>query len=511
MTLFGLDLNAGRARAVAAPAGEYALPVPLDPPHAELPLALSLAGGRPEVGRAGLRLCRRAPHLVRTSLLPAPPDNDTALSLALRQLARSCQRPGGCVLAVPAYLETAQVSRLFDLAESAGLRLLGCVAAPLALALAAHAEQTWPGTALVIDADEHALSVSTVAAAEGQAHLREARGLPRLGLRVWRERLLNAVADRCIRQSRRDPRDCPEAEQTLFDLLDDVLESCRQGRAVTLGLQAASWYQSVLLRPEDVCAAVAALARLALEQVAECFAAAAEGGTPGAVFVSAAAARLPGLVAGLQQRLGLDGGGAGPAARPDPRAGEDFGEGLLEAGEGPERRADLLVLGPDAAGRSAHGLAAHFERGELPPGYLDVSAPLPLPLPPEAGPARLRYQGEEYLVKRDPFALGRQASCDLVFDGAAYPTVAPRHCEIVHAGQGYAVQDRSRGGTLVNDRPVPRSAALQPGDALRLGPGGPVLRFLGQAAGRRPLTASSPLSPGGRGVGGEGDCQAASG
>ena len=98
--------------------------------------------------------------------------------------------------------------------------------------------------------------------------------LPRLGLRVWRERLLNAVADRCILQSRRDPRDCPEADQTLFDHLDDVLEACRQGQTVSVGLQAASWYQSVLLQPEGVCAAVAALTRLVLEQVADCSAAA---------------------------------------------------------------------------------------------------------------------------------------------------------------------------------------------------------------------------------------------
>src|SRR5205823_10569521 len=70
--------------------------------------------------------------------------------------------------------------------------------------------------------------------------------------------------------------------------------------------------------------------------------------------------------------------------RGDPPACQDFGEGLLEAEEAPERRVALLVLGPDAAGRAAHALAAHFERGDLPPGYLDVSAPLPPPQPPRS-------------------------------------------------------------------------------------------------------------------------------
>jgi hypothetical protein len=498
MTLFGLDLNAGRARAVAGPAGDYALPVPLEPPHAELPLALSLERGRPEVGGAGLRLCRRAPHLARTGFLVAPPgdgsrpissdqiDNDTALSLVLRQLARSCKALGKGVLAVPAYLDTVRVGWLFDRAEHAGLHLLGCVAAPLALALAAHAEQAWANTALVLDVDEHALTLSTVALREGQVHLRASRSLPRLGLRAWRERLLNAIADRCILQSRRDPRDCPQAEQALFDQLDDVLEACRQARTVTAHSQAASWYQRVVLQPEDVCAAVAGLTRLALAQAAECLAVISESGPPGAVVVSASAARLPGLIVGLEELLSAGGG----AARSNAPASEDFGEGLLDEEE-PERPPPLLVLGPDAAGRAAHGLAACFARDELPPGYLDVSAPLALARSPETGPARLQYQGEEYVVDRDPFTLGREPSCDLVFEGTAYPTVAPRHCQIMQAGHGLTVWDCSHSVTLLNERPVRHSAALRPGDAIRLGPDGPVLRFLGQQ-----FHTSTPLSPG---------------
>ena len=42
------------------------------------------------------------------------------------------------------------------------------------------------------------------------------------------------------------------------------------------------------------------------------------------------------------------------------------------------------------------------------------------------------------------------------------------------------VDGRLRYGTLINDRPVQHQSALQPGDWIRLGPNGPVLRFLGQ-------------------------------
>ena len=42
------------------------------------------------------------------------------------------------------------------------------------------------------------------------------------------------VADRCIRQSRRDPRDSASAEQALYDQLEDALESAAKGKTVDL-------------------------------------------------------------------------------------------------------------------------------------------------------------------------------------------------------------------------------------------------------------------------------------
>jgi hypothetical protein len=231
------------------------------------------------------------------------------------------------------------------------------------------------------------------------------------------------------------------------------------------------------MQPEDTAAACAGLAHRALEQVGAVCWGSAESEPPGAVIVSAAAARLPGLVAGLQERFAPDRITSRQATRLRTDICEDFGEGLLEeADRGPAVR----VLGPDAVGRAAHGLAAHFARGDLPPGLLDVAAPLPLPLPAEAGPARLEFLGEEYPLDSDPFALGAMPSCELVFDPAGYPTVAPRHCEIAQAGDGYTLRDCNRGLTFLNEEPVRRLATLQAGDVIRLGAGGPVLRFLGQ-------------------------------
>ena len=62
--MLGIDMNGTRIRAVRGAAADFALPLPLDPPGQELPLILSLANGSIEIGQAGLRLCRRQPHLI---------------------------------------------------------------------------------------------------------------------------------------------------------------------------------------------------------------------------------------------------------------------------------------------------------------------------------------------------------------------------------------------------------------------------------------------------------------
>ncbi|MCI0462668.1 MAG: FHA domain-containing protein [Gemmataceae bacterium] len=472
MTLLGLDLNSTRVRAAAGPAGAFPQAVALDPPHFELPLAVSTVGGCPGVGAFALSQCRRFPHLTHTGFLATlgnAGSAEKALGLVLRQLARAARHTDGAVLAVPHYLSTEQVGLLLDRAEKAGLKLAGAVCAPLALALTAYAERPWVGLALVLDADDHALTVATLATIDGQARLLEARSFPRLGLRVWRERLLNALADRCILQSRRDPRDAPATEQALFDQLDGVLDSCRHGRLVQVTLEAGTWIQELAAEPETIRACCSTLTRQAL-------AALSGEEWPGIVFVSAAAARLPGLVEGARQVL--------DRWLEMTKQVEDFGEGLLDEEDETEA---VVVLAADSAARAAHELAAHFTGDDLPPGYLDAAAPLPLPLPTEAGPPRLRYRGEEYLLDRPRFTLGRQPACDLVFDGAAFPMVAPRHCEIIRADHAFTLWDRTRTGTLVNEHPVRQSTALQPGDTVRLGVEGPLLRFLGQAAHARAL------------------------
>src|SRR5262249_46232521 len=72
-------------------------------------------------------------------------------------------------------------------------------------------------------------------------------------------------------------------------------------------------------------------------------------------------------------------------------------------------------------------------------------------------------------------------------ESAEFPSISGQHCKIIFEPPGFTLYDLSRNGTLVNDRPVIDQRRLEPGDWIRLGPDGPMLRFLGQVLDQRKL------------------------
>lgn len=503
MTLLGLELNASRGRAVSGALGDFPCPLPLEPPHVELAMVLSLERSTPEVGQAGLRLVRQMPHLCYRNFLadigaavaperswlgrPKKLTSAAALGHVLRRLQPICRGGDAVALAVPGYLSQIQAELVLSLGRGAGFPIMGTLPIPLAAALAAYAEQPWYGMAIVLDVDDHALTISTVNTQEGQAHLVETRSFPHLGLQTWKDRLLDALADGCVWQSRRDPRASPQAEQALYEQLDGVMEACRQGRLLQLALPASQWFQNLIVSPDQPPAYCKSQVQETMQEFARILALPWPDGPPSVILLTAAAGRLPGLVQAL--RALLEGWTPGPCLRAAPETTEDFGDNLFH--DGLAGSITVLVLSVDAPARGAHMAAAHFQRGDLPLGHLERAAPLPLRQPVEAGPARLHYQGEDYLINEPRFSLGRQAGCNLVFDGDMYHGVSPRHCEIMLDYRTFLLIDRSREGTLVNDAPVSDSILLRPGDWIRLGPEGPLLRFLGHGPSFRPLMTTA--------------------
>jgi hypothetical protein len=497
MSLIGLDLNATRARAVGGPRPQSAAALRLDGEHFDLPLALSLEARHPVVGRAGATLCRRLPHLACLDFLPHlgagrtwkagrhSLDADRALGLVFEDLRRNLSGASGVALALPAYLSEPQLQLLRLLAEKARWRLVGSVPTPVAATLAALARPESAGLSglvLVGDVDGYALTWSLLEVGEGQVRLVQGHAAPHLARGVWLRRLLDGAAQRCVRVCRRDPRQSAEAEQSLYDQLGGLLEAGPVG-PLDLCVRIGDWYQHLMFHPEELAAFVVPLLQQALVEL-DFLLAAAGTATLSALVLTPAAGRLPGLAPALEghlDRLVLAAPASDPGAGGD---GSDYGEGLLEE----ERRTPgLHVLGPEAIARVAHDLAVRIHAGDLPGGHLDT---VPLAAASadagrDAGPARLNFRGRDHLLSGPLFTLGRDPACDLVFESERYPTVSARHCEIVFDRRAYMLCDRSRHGTLLNDHPVRQSAALHSGDWIRLGPMGPILRFLGRPGCRK--------------------------
>src|SRR5579871_6032 len=355
MTLIGLDLNATRARAIGgenqgsvprAPLG-----LPLDGNERELPLAISLEERRPQVGRPGASLCRRWPHLTCLDFLPHLGDDRTwdagrhrldaagAMSLVCEHLQRKLSRADGVTVALPSYFSPAQAALLANLAGRARWQLLGSVPAPVAVALAAHEHLPWSGLALVVDLDGHALTFSAVAVRDDVLRVVHTQTVPQLARGVWLCRLLDCAALRCVRLSRRDPRESAETEQLLYDQLASLLDTRLGDAPAQMVLQTPHWYQHLKFSPAELTTFCAPLVQRALDEIQDYFGAIASFGPVGALLLTGAVGRLPGLAAGIDGLIlhPEPGQSTDPLTQPSPPPegedwfeGADFGEDLLE-------------------------------------------------------------------------------------------------------------------------------------------------------------------------------------
>jgi hypothetical protein len=386
----GVDLNAGRARAAHGRAARNK-PFLLDDPHLDLPLAISLDKRTPELGRAALTACRKLPHTICAGYLPCLGQStewtagrqsltaDGAVVLALDRLRTACHGHDGLSLALPSYLSLSQVVRLLGLAEKAKVKIRGTSTVPLVLAaerathfLYGQADESGPAlptgrsisptTVLIVDADDHGLTASVVRIAEEEVRILSNAVFPRLSVRLWRERLLDALADRCVRLCRRDPRDTADAEQMLFDQIDDAIDRARSGQRISLSVRATHWYQDLVQTPADLDAFCAPLTRQAAAEVRLFLGASNEPEPPRAAWLTHDAGRLPGLAAALHQNMA--------------------------------ERTNVRVLHPEAAAAAAANLIDRWALGELPRTHLDTVINLPprpdprlAPRPPAARPS----------------------------------------------------------------------------------------------------------------------------
>lgn len=135
---------------------------------------------------------------------------------------------------------------------------------------------------------------------------------------------------------------------------------------------------------------------------------------------------------------------------------------------------------------------------QTPAAQTNIQAPVssaPAVKQPPAIPfetARLEFSGvqrQPLLLNRPSVWLGRDPSCEVIFDANA-ATVSRKHAEIKIQGNDYILVDNnSFNGTLVNEQRISVPTPLYNGDEIQLGVGGPILKF--NSPSRKPPAGSS--------------------
>lgn len=371
--LLGLDLTASRIRGLAV-AGGHTNPVPLDRTTDELPLFINLEPRVPDVGRSGYAAARKHPHLVCSNFLPqlgqprewrgtrATLTPESALAATFEKIrAAVLAEADAAAIALPSYLVAPQVKSLREIAAKAKFPAIGTASAPLAVAahraklvlkprkpssspnpewvVPIRPQDAGPGEIVFVDADEFALSAAVVSVQPAEVRLLSLAAWPKLSMKAWKDRLIDTLSDRCVRLCRRDPRDSADAEQALFEQLDAALEKVRQAQPVTLVLRGEKWYQDLVQQPTDFDAHCMALIKASAENLRDVVANAGSAAPPRAVWLTDAAAKLPGLAAAIFQNA--------------------------------SERTEVAVLPPDAVTEAAAALQARWQADRLPRVHLD--------------------------------------------------------------------------------------------------------------------------------------------
>jgi molecular chaperone DnaK (HSP70) len=289
--------------------------LPLDDPYLDLPLAISLENRTATVGQQGNALIRRLPLAVCRDYLPTLGHSREWRSgrhrlnpqAAVTLLAERLRGPIGqqpMTVAVPAYLTLPQVTLLTAAFERAKLPIAATISSPLAVATTADGDF---GTALVVDADDHALTWTVLSADGEQLRTLATLTQPAAGVSAWLDRLLDAVSDRCVRLCRRDPRDSAAAEQDVYEQVDAALDRLRAGVPIVMRIRTHQWFQELTLAPEELEQFCSPLARQVVDGMRQALsrahAAVPAMAPPDALWITADAARLPGLVTMLTQHL----------------------------------------------------------------------------------------------------------------------------------------------------------------------------------------------------------------
>jgi hypothetical protein len=427
-----------------------------------VPGAAVAEGDRLLTGAPALARARLAPlfahldfweHVDTEPLLRGTPRARSTADLAYAQLRELPLTTGGAgerlIVCVPASCTQAQLRLLTGIAQAAGVQLAGFVTT----AVAACADIASAPRSLHLDL-EYSRAVLTELVRDGELARGRVEVQKDAGQRVLHEAIARQIATAFLRTTRFDPLFNAATEQQLFDQLEGWMRAAAAGTIFHAAIDEGGQKIEVEVAPGEFLAAAAPLCA-ELKRFVQTLRRA---GEPVTLFVSARAARVPGLVAELATL----------------------------------KDCQLEVLAEAAAVEGALAHVAEIESDEIGlvqrlRGAPAIELPTSEPVTGEA-PTHLVHQGRAIRLTAEPLLLGRQVAARpgtsraLQLDGAA-TGLSRRHCSLVSRGGEVVLEDLSTYGTFVNGERVRGRARLRAGDRLRLGTPGVTLELIQMADG----------------------------
>lgn len=368
------------------------------------------------------------------------------VSRHFEQVWRSVSSSGDrLVVAVPAYMNNANLGLFLGIANELNVPVVGLVDA----AVAATRREYKGAIPVHVDLGLHVATLSRLAQT-GQAQLDRSAVVESSGLMSLHDAWIRVIADAFVKQSRFDPLHTAETEQLLHDRLSDWLAAASSSDKVTLDVDYRGISHSAELESLHLISAAAPVYQRIASQLRAIFRAEE---TP-AIQLSDRAARMPGLADMLGARVG----------------------------------GEVFLLEPGATARGLVARCRDMQRGD---GGVTLIRQLPWDqtaveirrkeAPTAAGlPTHLLFDNTAFSIDGQPLMLGSQPApgerwVDLQGD---MPGISRRHCSLVCQNGQCVVQDYSRYGTFLNGHKIDGSAVLQVGDLLRLGTPGYELRLI---------------------------------
>jgi hypothetical protein len=371
----------------------------------------------------------------------------SAADIVSRQLEQVWQGVSGdgIVVAVPAYMGSANLGLFLGIAAELQIPVAGMVDA----AVAATRREYQGALPAHVDISLHSTSLTRLAQS-GQVSVDRSVIVEECGMIALFDAWIALIAESFVQQSRFDPLHTAETEQMLQDNLQGWLAAAAAGDSVTMDIE----YRGIKHAAELESLEFIATAAPFYHRVVSSLRALYRADEMPALQLSDRAARMPGLADILTARVG----------------------------------GDIYLLEP---GATARGLLARC--GDMKAGDAAVSLVRKLPwdqspvATKESGelrrgghPTHLLFDNRAYAIDAEPLTLGSQSN-----DGGRcidvrqdMPGVSRRHCSLQEENGQCVVRDFSRYGTFLNGHRIDGSAVLQVGDLVRLGTPGYELRLI---------------------------------